>query len=317
MIELVPSTLDCYCPGDSLSVADLLTHVELTTLPTGFQRIADYQLFAESVLNTKAVVIEKDLDEGGMLGELLDKLFLTEIVRPAEVDLVIMAKEAKTDFNYRHNLGQALLHQYGMTNAYVLNVSGNHCANAEVALGLADHLLKGSTSLSNILILTCTKTEHPADRIIGTYGILGDGAGLLLRRRSGNAFQLIDQEICCNPALHIIDLNKDNSLWHAKYQSKCISTLLRRNRVEVGCIRKIVIQNANPLLIMHSLNEIGLTPEKVFDDNFGRYGHLDSVDFILNLKDLLNSGEVNSGEWVLTFNMGWAGTYICSLLSIH
>lgn len=317
MIELAPSPLDCYCPGETLSVADLLAQLEPAALPAAFRSKADYEVFARSVLNTTAIAVENDLDEAGMLGEVLDRLLLTETVRPADVDVVILAKEAKENFNYRHNLGQALLHKYGMTNAYVLNVSGNHCANAEVALGVADKLLRGNAALRNVLILACTKAARPADRILGTYGVLGDAAGLLLLRRSGNAFELLDQEIRCNPALYHIDMDKDHSLWHAKYQTGCISTLLRRNEVAPGRIRKIVVQNANPLLIMHSLAEMGLDPEKVLTDNFGRYGHLDSVDFLLNLKALLDGGDVGGGDLVLTFNMGWAGTYICSLLSVR
>jgi predicted naringenin-chalcone synthase len=151
---------------------------------------------------------------------------------------------------------------------------------------------------------------------VGSYGILGDAAGLVLVGAGNSRLNLLDTVIASNGALHGVDLSRDHSLLHAKYIIKGIAGLLARNGVQPGQVDHIVLQNANPMLYLHAIVEAGLDTNRIFTDNLGRYGHLNSLDVLVNLRQLLATGNAGPGSRVLVLGMGWAGTYTSSLLEV-
>jgi 3-oxoacyl-[acyl-carrier-protein] synthase III len=273
----------------------------------------DYQIFIETVLGLEKINIENQLDKAEMLGLLIEKLFNTGKVVPAAIDLIIIVEEVRT--NPTESLGKYLQHKFKMDNAFVLNVSGNHCANVAVAWDLVRAF---SGSLHNtILILNATSTEKSVDRIIGSYGLLSDGAGLMLLQNQSGICSLRDSVILSNGLLNKVDMNQDYSLIHLRYALGSIHKLLERNSIGPEKIKRVISQNANPLLLTNAMIEAGIDSRKIYMENLGRVGHMDSVDFIVNLKDILSANILEKDDYVLAFNMGWAGSYVSSLISIN
>lgn len=306
------SYLDYYLPQDAVPIADMIEGLDDKAIPSLFGSKEDYLIFAESILELQDVRVEKQLTEAEMLSNVLTKLFGSHDIQPGEIDLIITTKEGEQDT--KNSLIKFLQYQYKMSNAYVLNITGNHCANMAVAWNMVRTL--GST-VNNVLIMNVFKTGCPEERIIGSYGILNDGAGVMLLSRKPGLCSLTDSVILSNGLLHKVDLEKDNSLLHLKYTVNSIKKLMTRNSTEPGQIRVIVPQNANILLVSKAVMESKMDIRKIFTDNISRCGHVDSVDFIINLKDVLDKGRFDPGDKLLSLNIGWAGSYVSSLISIN
>jgi 3-oxoacyl-[acyl-carrier-protein] synthase III len=248
-----------------------------------------------------------------MVGGLLAKMFDQRQIQPAEIDLVILAQEPA--LSRMRNLAQFIQYSYKMSGAYVMHTSGNLCTNIEVALDTACTLIESRQDLNNILIIGAIKVEKPENRIIGTYGIYGDGAGIMLVSRRDSKIKLLDSEIFCDGSFYKIDLNADYTTIHSRNYLVSINGLIGRNSLEDEMIDKIIVQNANPLLVSQCITLAGLDNDKIFSGNFGKYGHLDCLDFLVNLKDAARDNPEPGEKLILSVGIGWAGTYVSSLLS--
>lgn len=313
MTEVGISYLDYYIPGEELSIDDFLANIDEASVPPNFKNKTAYEKFIGSVLELKSIRIETSQAEPEMVGGLLEKMFSQHKIEPEEIDLVILAQEPV--LSRMRNLVQFIQYSYKMSRAYAMCISGNLCTNIEVALDTACSIMESRQDLNNILIIGAIKIEKPDNRIIGTYGIYGDGAGIMLVSRRDSTIKLLDSEIWCDGAFYKADLNTDYTTIHSRNYLTSINNLIGRNSLENEMIDKIIIQNANPLLVSQCITLAGLDNDKIFSENFGKYGHLDCLDFLVNLKDTAHNDPDPGEKLVLSLGIGWTGTYASSLLS--
>ena len=307
------SYLDYYVPGEELYIDDFLAGIDETSMPPNFKNKAAYEKFIGSVLELKSIRIETRQTEPEMVGGLLKKMFSQYHIEPADIDLVILAQEPA--LSRMRNLAQFVRYSYKMNRAYVMHLAGNLCTNIEVALDTACSLMDSRQDLNNILIIGALKVEKPDNRIIGTYGIYGDGAGIMLVSRRDSKIKLLDSKILCDGSFYKIDLNSDYTTIHSQNYLASINELIGRNALEDEMIEKIIVQNANPLLVSQCIALAGFDNNKIFSENFGKYGHLDCLDFLVNLKDATRDASNPGEKLILSVGIGWAGTYVTSLLS--
>jgi hypothetical protein len=159
-------------------------------------------------------------------------------------------------------------------------------------------------------------------RLFGAYAIVGDAAGIMLITRNpvGDgkySLRLHDQVFVSTGRLYNADVNDDNSIAHCIGYVKCISDLIKKNSINDNHIEKILIQNANPLMITQCMASAGLNKNKIFTENVGKYGHMDYVDFTINLKDILDNGLTDKDRYILTFGTGHTGSYVSCLFAIN
>lgn len=306
--------MDYYIPEDKISIEQLLEDVDECYFPTAFPDKEEYTLFAESVLNLDHIRITKDLDSKDMVNGLIKKMFTMISVIPSEIDFVITTQDAGED--YTKNFGQYLINEYNLSNATTVNISGNHCANLDVAFSIADKFIKSGKDY--VLVIDILKVKSSKNRIIGSYGILGDSSGILLFSSTNSIITLIDTYTLVNGKLFDADLNKDYSMLHIKYYLSGIQKLRSRHQSEFLNLRSIIVQNANPLLITQAIKLSGLDTGLIFTENFGLFGHMNSLDFLINLKSVVQDNLfLNAGDCVLSIGVGWAGTYVFTLLKIN
>src|SRR5215207_4475273 len=184
MLDFGISRIDYYIPDTELGIEELLDLVEDSHIPSGFPDRRAFATFVRSVLNLRAVRVETERATCEMISVVLEQLFEDGGVDPKSIQCAILAQERGV--NERRNLLQFLQHKYKFLNSRLFCVSGNHCANVLVALKLAAALMASEPDIKRTLILTSSskREEPPGKRIIGSYGILGDAAGLILLDRS-------------------------------------------------------------------------------------------------------------------------------------
>ncbi len=143
---------------------------------------------------------------------------------------------------------------------------------------------------------------------------------LVSRDRFGDGkynLRLRDKVVISSARLHDVDINEDNSIVHCISYVKCISDLIKKTSINDNNIERILIQNANPLMITQCIASAGLDKNKIFTENTGKYGHMDYVDFTINLKDILDEGITDKDRYILTFGTGHTGSYVSCLFGYN
>lgn len=304
--------MDYHIPERQMIMTDFVEAIDNRFLPTAFADKHQYLAFIDAILELKSIRVEESRTSVELLSMLLMRMVEEKVIKPSEIDLIVLIDEQCKEG--KKNIGQLLQFQFGMKNAYVMNISGNHCANMEIAISTVTML--ESPRMNNILLLNATLANSHHERIIGNYGILGDAAGLMLLSKNETSLRIHGSSVANNGRLHVADVAVDNSLLHAKYLLKCVRNVFEENQLQIEDVAQIVVQNANPLLNTHVLTSSGLGIDRMYRNNFGKYGHLDCLDFLVNLKDLTSDPTtVKTGDRVLSLGMGWAGSYSSILFS--
>ncbi len=312
--------IDYYIPTQELPVSRFLNAIDEKSVPPSFKNKQEYQMFIENILKLKGIRVEANLDEVAMIGGLIEKVFDSEKIEPKDIDIIIATQEP--ELVTQQNLAKILQLKYKMGRSFIINATGNQCANIEVAIYLASSILHNHQNLNNIMIISSNKAETIDKRTFGTYAVVGDGAGIMLMSNNVDIngkyrLRLVDNVIISNAKLYDADINADNAIAHCISYVKCISDLMEKNSISDDNIEKIIIQNANPLMISQCMASAGLDKKKIFTNNIGKYGHMEYVDFMINLKDALDEGIGNKDRYLLTFGTGSAGSYVACLFAFN
>ena len=312
--------IDYYIPEEELPISAFLDSLTPQAIPACFKDKQEYAAFIRDILKLKSIRIETQTDEASMIGRLMEKLFDTQPIKPADIDIIIATQEP--GYLTQPNVARLLQHKHKIANAYILHVNGNHCANIEMAVHLAHSLLHTRQEVNNIMIITSNKARSVEKRIFGAYALVGDAAGIMLITRDAvgdgkYSLRLHDQVFVYAGKLYNADVNDDNSIAHCVSYVKCISDLIKKNTINDNHIERILIQNANPLMITQCMASAGLNKNKIFTENLGKYGHMDYVDFTINLKDILDNGLTHKDRYIFTFGTGHTGSYVSCLFTMN
>lgn len=312
--------LDYYVPETELTISSFLERIEVNSIPACFNDREEYRLFIENILDLKSIKIEEELGTAEMIGILIEKMFETQAIDPEEIDIIILAQENDDHEGGGGNLSSYIQHRYRMKNAFIANISGNQCIDVEVALAFISSLFESRRDIANILLMGAVKPKSLKKRIVGAYGIMGDGAGIALIRKNQPGISLIDQTIRSNGRFYKgfptgPGPGGDAIIQYSESYFNCISHLLESHALIDGDIEKIIIQNANPLIVSQFIPRLGLNSNKIFNANLGRYGHLNQLDFLVNLKSISRLPAIDKSKYLLSLGSGWYGTFIASLYS--
>lgn len=306
-----------YVPDTKISVSDLLESIPdgNINIPMSFSGKQEYTSFIRNELKVDQICIESTLKDFEMLASTVEQLFIDKAIEPEQIDLILLAQESGQ--RQKQNLAQYIQYEFDIKNAYIINISGNYCANVDYALTLANTMCKGNEEINNVLIMANVKIDDPAKRLAGTYGIISDGSGAMLVGKGFAGVRFLDSSIVSSGLFHRGELNPNDFLVLLKLYIKCIDRLLHKTGVKAENIHDVIIQNANPLIITQGLKYFGIDSSRIFDANKFRYAHVDCLDLLVNLKDLIDLRQNRHDGLVLSFGLGVAGSFISSLFSFN
>ena len=302
--------LDCYIPETKLNLADC----EDLTERTGayFPSREDFLKYAKSVLELDNVRVERQLDLEKMVMLVLDRYMQRQGIDARTVKYLIIAN----DYNYAlKDFGHQILQRWAMPNSTVFRVGDNYCVNIDIAIGVATTLLRARQEPSRAIIISGTKFGNDlAGRVVGTYGILGDSAGItvLSNEEGSHLAEVKGQVVITRGELAAMDLTKDYTLLHLRSYSVCLKGLLSQSGLLPSLVDQVVIHNANKLLILQVIKSCGIKIGALNNSNLGKYGHLGSCDLVLNLKTILERDDRAAGN-IVSLNLGIIGTYVSTL----
>ncbi len=310
MSALTITNISVYIPPNEVAINELFDSLPSTIASLNIDK-DEYSAYIQSDLGFTSIRTAGKLKDTDMLIEAADQLFDLEIVSPEDIDFLFMAQE--NDVIQKENPGQFLQAEFDMKRTKIMTISGHHCANVDAAVYMANCVSTSDPTIETVLITGVVSIPKAEARLVGSYGILGDAATCILLERNGQSgLTLVHQHMVSAGILHEIDLTKDVSLILCKYYTLCLSELLEKSGLSDADIDHIIIQNANTSLIEQCLSTVDLNPDKIFADNLTKYGHLDSIDLPLNLRDLMEKG-IKDGAHILTFGSGVNGSFIASI----
>lgn len=292
--------LDFHVANTLIDVSIFLEKITKDHLPKDFDTVEEYAVFVKSILGYEQLSIEEVLSETEIVEELVHKFFLSTGATASEIEFIIISSEKSIT-----NLGQHLIKKFKLSRAKTIQISGNNCANIDVAIDMVCR----NTYFGNALVITHTRQNHIKDRIFESYAIKGDGAGLIYINNRG---KLILKDTQIINSLEIPDNSlAGSSLVHYKYYNDSLGKLSKANIIFPENIDYIVLQNANTLLYKQSIKFNGFDDSKIMSKNHSKYGHLDGLDILINLKTIIDENDDTS--LIIVLNFGWSGVYTASL----
>ncbi len=307
------SQIEYYIPSQKLSIKQFITEVNKESIPKEFKSSSQYADFINEFLNLESIRIEPRLEAHEMIEQVVKNAINKNKFKPEDIDMIVFVPGAYTP--KFENIGHYIQHKFKMTNAFVLDIGGNDCVNIEMAVKICSDLVNASNDLDNILIVAAAKVDTLDERIVGNYGIFGDASGLILINSESPQIKFLDLVNVCNGELYEANLENVHIVKHCQYAIKCLNKLILRNQLEDNSVSDVIIQNANPLLMKQCLNSKGFSENLIFTKNLSKYGHLNQLDFLVNLKDLVDQNKGVSHRKVISAGTGWAGSYVSTLMS--
>jgi 3-oxoacyl-[acyl-carrier-protein] synthase III len=305
-----------FVPDLRLSCETIFSEAEKKEkLPQEFKTAGETFKFFKDTIDLVEVTDANSMSEVDMLSLLLDDFFNKDLVEKHKIDTIIVIADELVKGTRMQNIGHYLQHTYTIENAEILTLAGNHCSNIEYAISYGESLLK-SGDFNNILILAVNKVVRNEERIAGNYAVHGDGAAIVfLNKDSAGGIKLEGKHSYTNGILYEANLDTNNSFLLCKNYLVCLSQFLKKYEISPSEISSVIVQNANYFLINQCLNSLGFKNEQIFTEKISSYGHLDCIDFVVNLKTLLDKNPEPSKK-IMSFGIGWAGSNICLLMEV-
>jgi 3-oxoacyl-[acyl-carrier-protein] synthase-3 len=239
---------------------------------------------------------------------------------PAEVGALIVVQPRVPEFFMASEATRVQV-AVGATRAMTFTVADLGCVSSSAALVTGRALLAGDDSLVNVLIVHASKSPTPR-RYRHPVTINGEGAIALVLTRDGTP-EMID-----------VSLETDGAYWdlfrvayrdvpYSQWFEHCTSTkdysfklaiesrnrfarmnegILTRSSLKMDDVDHFVMQNLS-LGAFHFYEEFfDITFAHACTTNLQRYGHLGSMDVLLNLHTAMETGEFSAGDLVLVMN---------------
>ena len=201
---------------------------------------------------------------------------------------------------------------FGMQRAFVIGLNQQACTGMLGALRLASNMLYAEKSLENIVCVTADRFP-PAAIYEQSYNLISDGAAVCRISREPGEFRLIDVHHITNGAM--VNASDDETVGsYFNYTCRLVQESLQRAGVAMQDIRWVVPQNTNRKAWQILSRLLGLEPSQAYFPSMATTGHVISADNIINLAALQASGELKSGEKILTFMAGYGSNWQCALL---
>lgn len=296
-----------YTPQETISVEDIILSYEDAKLPKEFgnkeEIIRFYKRFIGiSKTNANSHIKEEDLIEYAFNNSILEK-------KLKDIQLIIDFSNEQF-FNIK-NCGHYIKYKFNLKEANIVNISGNQCANLDVALAFCNTLLQAK-KYQSILLCGGVKLSNNK-RIAGSFNIMGDGYGIMVVSQSTGNIQLVDQEIATEGKLYKETEAQNQFLLMTEMNLRCLNTLFQRNKIED--IKNILIPNGFPLLITQCLCNVGFNKSIINSFNIQK-GHFAYLDSLINLKDFLENNKGFNGK-ILVISISYSGTIVCSIYNIQ
>ncbi|HVE75329.1 MAG TPA: 3-oxoacyl-[acyl-carrier-protein] synthase III C-terminal domain-containing protein [Actinomycetota bacterium] len=223
----------------------------------------------------------------------------------------------------------------GLAKAPTFSVGDLGCVSINAALAVGSALVN-SGGAKTVMLVHGSKPPAPK-RYRKPVTINGEG-GIAMTLTADGPIEIVDSHLESNGEywdLYRVDYkDKPEAEWVEEAKSlktysfqlavesrnrfRAINEMiLERNGLALGNIQHFVMQNLSLGAFRFYEELLGITFARACYDNLGRYGHLGSMDIVLNLKTGIDSGEFSKGDQILVMNNSPVAAWASLLIRIR
>jgi 3-oxoacyl-[acyl-carrier-protein] synthase-3 len=249
------------------------------------------------------------------------------LIRPSEIDCICYATcipgngslsceqnfEDSRDVKHLMNFPASRLQsEFEMNKAFVIGLNQQACTGMLGSIRVARNMLLAEPELDNVLCITADRFPNGAI-YEQAYNLISDGAAACTVSRQHNGFRILAMHHITNGAMATSDDDQTVGSYF-NYTHQIITETLSRAGLGMSDIRWVVPQNTNRKAWQILASLLQVSEEQAWFDSIGRCGHVISADNIINLADLESSGQLRSGDKLLTFMAGFGSNWQCLIL---
>ena len=240
--------------------------------------------------------------------EKIDALFFAGAI--ASSHSIGASHEFLSAFNYP---ACKLQYDFGLLNATVAGISQTGCMGMMTAVKCAVDFLAASNA-ENALCVSADVFPPRAKREV-IYNLISDGACAVLVRKNGSRnFLRAHRHI--TKGYYWDCAARRNEIIAAYFPTACniIRETLAKARTNLDELAWVIPHNVSRRSWEILLGLLGISRERLFDENISAIGHIIAADNFINLKDAADRGKINRGDKLLLFNFGFGANWGCMLL---
>ena len=320
----------CRLPEEKHSVEDLLRDEGASYSAKVVARLGIEQVFlqngaADETASNMAVAAAREALERAM-------------VDPRTVDVVIEYSIMPQEYLVPvWNMSNKVQAEVGATKSFVVGFSGGGSSNFMVALSAGAAMLSENDAIKTALLVAGDVTI-PGNRVLNPANpvtVLGDGASAVVLQRDAPGGTFIDCELCSDGNNHDVCYIPGGSLAHpedislyrmqldkARYDAFPKAETLRRMSDRLLDRAGLTLEDVAAVLCANISAEDEAALQQCFDNkissvcaaNRQRHGHLQGSDFPLNYLSLIESRNLQKGDYLLAVSHGMGATAAVTLI---
>jgi len=204
--------------------------------------------------------------------------------------------------------------ELGLSRAQVFGLNQQACTGFLGAVTFAGYVLAGEPTFARVLCLTADRFPEGAS-YEQAYNVISDGAAacLVQREPTPDGFRILGSHAITNGAMSFASDDETMGLFFT-YTHRLIQEALAKAGLTIDSLRWVVAQNTNSAAwrVLSSLLRVDF--ERVWFPTLGTVGHMISGDNIVNLRQLIAEGRVQSGDKLMLVMAGYGLNWRCLLL---
>lgn len=223
--------------------------------------------------------------------------------------LYAQSRDVKYLMDYPASRLQAYLRQDG---AQVIGLNQQACTSMLGSIRIARALIATEPSMRRILCITSDR--FPANSIYEqAFCLISDGAAAVLVTDEPRGLRVVASSQITNGAM-VIASDDETVGSYFSYTHRVITQTLDSAGLRADQIDWVVPQNTNITAwkVLSRMFKIGM--DRVWCPTLPTFGHIISGDNVVNLKSLLDSGKLTSGERVLMLMAGYGMNWQCTII---
>ena len=201
---------------------------------------------------------------------------------------------------------------FELSRAMVIGLNQQACTAMLGSLFVSRAIMNLDSQVNRVLCVTADR--FPENSIYEqAYNLISDGAAACIVSRDPEGFRIVTSHAVTNGALSIASDDETVGSFF-NYTHRVIHETLEKGGLKISDIDWIVPQNTNVIAWQIMCNLLPFDHERIHHPTLGHAGHVISGDNIINLKHLVESGDVRRGEKVLLFMAGYGLNWQCVIL---
>lgn len=201
---------------------------------------------------------------------------------------------------------------FDLSKAMVIGLNQQACTAMLGSLFVSRAIMSIEPCVNRVLCVTADR--FPENSIYEqAYNLISDGAAACIVSRDPDGFRIIATHAVTNGAMSLASDDETVGSFF-NYTYRVIQDTLAKANLKIQNIDWIVPQNTNIVAWQIMCSLLPFDHARIYHHTLGQAGHVISGDNIINLKHLVDSGEVETGEKLLLFMAGYGLNWQCVIL---